>query len=181
LDYAAEVGKHFLAEATSVASPEGEAWTGRLSMVETIEDLVDEAESDEIDIMDFCYDAGNTESLVDFAVRNSGPPDWDWALRGIRVDDHGFIVMTHEDALGDPGLPIFASWTPYDNQFAFEAALAAGLRAYLGDFIGVGTHCTLYGRVTPDLWSRTIATALEAWEGWRPQVEEMDVTYQRER
>lgn len=180
MDYAAEVGKRFLAEATAVDSPEGAAWVGLLSMVEAIEALVDEDDSDDVDIVDICYDS-DTESLLDFAVRSDSPPAWDWALRGIRVNDHGFIVMTHDDALGDPGLPIFAGWTPYDNQVAFEAALTAGLLAYLGDFIDVGTHCTLYGRVTPVIWSRAIDTALDAWEDWRPQVEGMDVTYQRER
>jgi len=180
MDYAAEVGKRFLAEATSVACSEGKAWTGLLSMIKAIEDVVEDRESDdddsaEDDGRDIFNNEIDTKSLVDFVVDNSGPPSWDWALHSFCADDYGLIMMTHAAGETEPELPIFAGWTPYNSQIAFEAALSAGLRAYLGDFIGVGTHCTVYGRLTPEVWSRAIESALQVWEDWRPRVEEMQV------
>lgn len=163
----AQLVEQIMANAKDVPGAEGRAWIGGVSLVEFFQAMDDEDELEwlgPLELLEQIVDDG-PEVLVHLAVRNPGPPDWDWWLNSFRIGDRGFIMMSHEDPMDGPMTPVFSGWSPYDDQDAFEAAFVA---TFAQDYqaILLGTHFSLSNRVSQDLWRRAILAAMEASGDW---------------
>lgn len=165
----ADLEKAFMKDAEPIATQSGQAWLGSVALYTFAEERCPEPEDldcDPSEIVDVLAWDGSV-ALLCLAVRNPGPPDWDWSLRAKQIGQRGYIWMMHEDANDDPCLPMFAAWEPYDNQQAFEAAFIAGHSDKLWEFIGVGTHYERSVHVSADLWERALRKALDDNDCWQ--------------
>lgn len=163
----AALEQEFMQSATPITTPSGRAWRGFVSLYTFAKAQCAGSEYPEDDAWELVDSLiwGNSDTLIYLAVRNPGPPDWDWSLRALQIGDRGFIWQHHEVCQDDNGLPMFAAWEPYDDQRAFEAAFIAGYSDNMWNFIGLGTHYSL-GLVSSDVWERALRVALRDNDNW---------------
>lgn len=159
---ARELTAAFEAVASEIPSPEGRALLGEVALRELMNAHLDDESRARMSVSELLLTIadGEPKVLVHHAVRNPGPPDWDWSLDSFRIGDRGYIALILEEEDEEPGQPIYGAWEPFDSQPAFEACFVAVYERHL-DPILFGTHLWLGERVSRGLMARALWAGLE--------------------
>jgi hypothetical protein len=170
----------FDAVASEVHSPEGRVLLGEVPLRKLMDEHLDEETRDAMSVSELLLSIADGEPrvLVHHAVRNPGPPDWDWSLDSFRIGKRGYIALILEDEDDEPFQPVYGAWEPFESQLAFEACFVAVYEEHL-DPILFGTHLWLGNGVNRHLMSRALWAGLERadsvhWEQLRDYILPLD-------
>jgi len=170
----------FNAVASEVPSPEGRVLLGEVALGRLMDEHLDEETRDAMSVSELllAITDGEPRVLVHHAVRNPGPPDWDWSLDSFKIDNRGYIALILEDEHDEPFLPVYGAWEPFESQISFETCFVAVYEAHL-DPILFGTHLWLGNGVNRHLMSRALWAGLERadpvrWEQFRDSILPLD-------
>jgi hypothetical protein len=170
----------FEAVASEVPSPEGRVLLGEVALRTLMDEHLDEELRAAMSVSELLLSIADGEPrvLVHHAVRNPGPPDWDWSLDSFRIGKRGYIALILEDEHEEPFQPVYGAWEPFESQIAFETCFVAVYEAHL-DPILFGTHLWLGNGVNRRLMSRALWAGLERadpmrWEQLRDSILPLD-------
>ena len=170
----------FEAVASEVPSPEGRVLLGEVALRMLMDEHLDEELCAAMSVSELLLSiaAGEPRVLVHHAVRNPGPPDWDWSLDSFQIGKRGYIALILEDEHDEPFQPVYGAWEPFESQIAFESCFVAVYEAHL-DPILFGTHLWLGNGVNRRLMSRALWAGLERadpirWEQLRDSILPLD-------
>lgn len=165
-----------------VPTPDGRVWLGEVALRTIMSMYLDEDTLAEMSVSELLLAIADGEPrvLVHHAVRNPGPPDWDWSLDSFRIGDRGYIALILEEEDDEPFQPIYGAWEPFNSTLAFEACFVSVYQRHL-DPILFGTHFWLGEDVSRDLLTRALWAGLEAgdtfrWEQLRDYALSLDTT-----
>lgn len=166
--FARELETVFETRAEEVPTPEGRVLLGEVALRELMANHLDVATRETMSVSELLLSIADGEPrvLVHHAVRNPGPPDWDWSLDAFRLGERGYIALILEEEEDEPGQPVYGAWEPFESQPAFEACFIAVYAAHL-DPILFGTHLWLGERVSRDLMARALWAGLERTDSFR--------------
>ncbi|HEX5165323.1 MAG TPA: hypothetical protein VFV93_08005 [Thermomicrobiales bacterium] len=158
----------FEAVGRDVPAPEGRVRLGEVALRPLMDRQLDAETSASMSVSELLMAIADGEPrvLVHNAIRNPGPPDWDWSLDSFRIGDRGYIALILEEEGEEPFQPVYGSWEPYESQAALEASFVAVYEAHL-DPILFGTHLWLGERVSRELLTRALWAGLEAADSFR--------------
>lgn len=161
-ELARELEAAFEAVGRDIPAPEGRVRLGVVALRELMDQRLDAETSASMSVSELllAITDGEPRVLVHHAIRNPGPPDWDWSLDSLRIGDRGYIALILEEEDEAPFQPVYGSWEPFESQLAFEACFVAVYERHL-DPILFGTHLWLGERVSRDLLDRALWTGLE--------------------
>jgi hypothetical protein len=166
----------FEAAASEVPSLEGRVLLGGVPLRTLMDEHLDEELCAAMSVSELLLSIadGEPKVLVHHAVRNPGPPDWDWSLDSFRIGKRGYIALILEDEHDEPFQPVYGAWEPFESQIAFESCFVAVYEAHL-DPILFGTHLWLGNGVNRRLMSRALWAGLERadpirWEQLRDSI-----------
>jgi hypothetical protein len=166
----------FEAAASEVPSLEGRVLLGGVPLRTLMDEHLDEELCAAMSVSELLLSIADGEPrvLVHHAVRNPGPPDWDWSLDSFRIGKRGYIALILEDEHDEPFQPVYGAWEPFESQIAFESCFVAVYEAHL-DPILFGTHLWLGNGVNRRLMSRALWAGLERadpmrWEQLRDSI-----------
>jgi len=167
-EFALDLVAAFEAVAEEITTPEGRVLLGEVALRELMATHLDEQTSEAMSVSELLLSIvdGEPRVLVHHAVRNPGPPDWDWSLDAFRLGERGYIALILAEEDDEPGQPVYGAWEPFDSQPAFEACFIAVYAAHL-DPILFGTHLWLGERVSRDLLVRALWAGLERADSFR--------------
>jgi|GEM_PF-7071611 len=175
----------FESTAREVPSPAGRVLLGNVALRKLMDTHLDDHSRDSMSVSELLLTItdGEPRVLVHHAVRNPGPPDWDWSLDSFRIDDRGYIALILEDEHDEPFQPVYGCWEPYDSQIAFETCFVAVYEAHL-DPILFGTHLWIGNGVNRRLLRRALWAGLERadpvrWEQLRDYILPLDTPQHR--
>lgn len=150
-----------------VPSSDGRVLLGEVSLSDLTASHLDDETREAMSVSELLLSIADGEPLVlvHHAVRNPGPPDWDWSLDCLRIGNRGYIVLIlEEDEV--PGHPVYGAWEPFESQLAFETCFIAVYARHLDDIL-FGTHLWLGQRVSRDLMARALWAGLESGDTLR--------------
>jgi hypothetical protein len=166
--------------ASEVPSPEGRVLLGEVALRTLMDRHLDANLSNSMSVSELLLSIADGEPrvLVHHAVRNPGPPDWDWSLDSFQIGNRGYIALILEDEHDEPFQPVYGAWEPFSSQVAFECCFVAVYETYL-DPILFGTHLWLGNGVTRRLLGRALWAGLERadpvrWEQLRDYILPLD-------
>lgn len=161
-EFARHLVTAFDAVAEEVPAIEGRVLLGEVALRELMNAHLDEQTRASMSVSELLLSIADGEPrvLVHHAVRNPGPPDWDWSLDSFRIGRRGYIALILDEEDEEPFQPVYGAWEPFESQAAFEACFIAVYEAHL-DPILFGTHLWLGERVTRDLLARALWAGLE--------------------
>ncbi len=167
-EFARELETAFAAIAEEVPTPEGQVLLGEVALRALMTAHLDEQTRESMSVSELLLSIADGEPrvLVHHAVRNPGPPDWDWSLDAFRLGERGYIVLIFEEEDEEPGQPVYGAWEPFDSQPAFEACFTAVYERHL-DPILFGTHIWLGERISRNLLARALWAGLEGGDSFR--------------
>jgi hypothetical protein len=158
-EFALDLVAAFEAVAEEITTPEGRVLLGEVALRELMATHLDEQTSEAMSVSELLLSIvdGEPRVLVHHAVRNPGPPDWDWSLDAFRLGERGYIALILAEEDDEPGQPVYGAWEPFDSQPAFEAKAYArvddGERGR-GKPSAVGWLCLMQHRPNGELqWS----------------------------
>ncbi|MEX1158649.1 MAG: hypothetical protein WEC79_06950 [Thermomicrobiales bacterium] len=170
----------FDAVASEVPSPEGRVLLGEVALRALMDAHLDEETRDAMSVSELLLSIADGEPrvLIHHAVRNPGPPDWDWSLDSFQIGKRGYIALILEDEHEEPFQPVYGAWEPFESRIAFECCFVAVYEAHL-DPILFGTHLWLGNGVNRRLMGRALWAGLEhadsfRWEQFRDYILPLD-------
>lgn len=167
-EFARNLVATFDAVATEVPASEGRVLLGEVALRHLMDAQLDEQTRASMSVSELLLAIADGEPrvLVHHAIRNPGPPDWDWSLDSFRIGERGYIALILEEENEEPFQPVYGAWEPFTSQAAFEACFIAVYERHL-DPILFGTNLWLGERVTRDLLARALWAGLERADSFR--------------